>query len=202
MNTGKWKKSETNKMLEMFCSGTRTENIGLKLKRTIADVESRLHLYLTNKNGIAERYVPRRRSSRKGMRLTENEQNIIHHYREAGQPLRIAAHLMIRSPRELGLDYRDRKTMDEMKQIGTGVDLVLAYRLLYYVHGISIISDSAYDTLEKEELEFGAHSEVLKVPGSDRLEDYPPHIRALAIYLAFKYGKGQKETDEGPHPNP
>lgn len=67
-------------------------------------------------------------------------------------------------------------------------DLVHAYRFLYYVKNISIISDKDYDALEREVIEFDGvpqNSAIFK-PGSDNKEDYPDHIRSLALYLALK----------------
>ncbi len=83
--------------------------------------------------------------------------------------------------------------MCDMKRIGVGVDLVLAHRYLYYCKNISLLSDQAYDSMEKEEAEFGAHGKILQTPGSDNPADYQPHIRALALYLAFKYTSRKKK---------
>lgn len=81
-------------------------------------------------------------------------------------------------------------------------DFLLACRYAYYVLGQSILPDTEYDALEaqwyvdnqdmKNEVLGVPHP--LRLPGSDRKEDYPDHIRALAIYYLLRHGK--KVTDD------
>lgn len=86
-------------------------------------------------------------------------------------------------------------------------DFLLACRYAYYVLGQSILPDTEYDALEAHWLGDASDSgcvghpdkhfnpsHPLCFPGSDRKEDYPPHIRALAIYYLLRHGK--KVTDE------
>lgn len=68
-------------------------------------------------------------------------------------------------------------------------DLVLAYRYLYYCEAISFVPDNVYDQLEKQARKDVDDNHLLNRPGSDRKEDYPPEIRALALYLRLKYSK-------------
>lgn len=65
-------------------------------------------------------------------------------------------------------------------------DLVLAYRYLYYVKGISFVSDHVYDRLEKIAREKAEMDSPLHLPGSDLADSYPDSIRALAVYLIAK----------------
>lgn len=189
-----WKKSETDKMLDLYLAGCPPTRIAQVLGRNPKAVKRRLEQFGNNERDYAIRYEPFRRISRKGKRMTQNELSWLHYYRERQIPLRYLAKVLQREVREFGLDQEDLSHKVDMKRVATGVDLVLAYRYLYYVQGISILSDQAYDDIEKEEMEFGAGGEILKEKvGSDRVEDYPPHIRALGLYLAFKYGR----KDEG-----
>lgn len=195
-----WKKSERDKALDEYFAGAHPKELGIKFKGApkafMNSILNKLKYNYKKKGkedqpGRAERYEPFRRTSRKGMKFTPNEKDLIRAHRELKDPYkvsrRVTATILARDPSELA-DEKDLKDVDEMKRIGTGVDLILAYRYLYYVKGISILSDSAYDRLEEEEIEFGAGGHVLKKKiGSDRAEDYPNHIRALAIYLVFKY---------------
>lgn len=61
--------------------------------------------------------------------------------------------------------------------------LTLAHRYLYYVKNQPILSDRAYDLLEKEALLAVSHDSPLQKPGSDKEDDYPPQIRNLAQVL-------------------
>lgn len=66
-------------------------------------------------------------------------------------------------------------------------DILLALRYCYYVAHKSVVSDSAYDAMELKYMESGKcpKDSPLARPGSDRQEDYLPHIRALSLYLLF-----------------
>ena len=65
-------------------------------------------------------------------------------------------------------------------------DYLMAYRFLYYCRHISLLSDKAYDHLEKQyKTSNRAGYERLSV-GSDSEDSYSPHIRALGMYLVLR----------------
>jgi hypothetical protein len=131
------------------------------------------------------------------MRITQNEWLIIKAHKERGVPVEATSKLLQRKVKEFHseLDQTVRERWNDMRTFGPGVDLCLAYRYCYYCKNISIISDKAYDEIEAEEKEFGRNAEILsKAVGSDNPEDYPPHIRALGMYLIFKYAEQKKEV--------
>ncbi len=70
-------------------------------------------------------------------------------------------------------------------------DFLLCCRYLYYCRHISLISDTLYDWYEKIFLKHNPESPLSK-PGSDKEEDYEPHVRALGLYFSFKYTDPQK----------
>lgn len=183
-----WKKSETDKMLDLYFAGAHPKRIATILQRNPKAVKRRLEQFTYNERDRANRYEPVKRMSRKGQRITENEKAMIVAYKARHLPMAMLAKVLQRAPRELGLDSTDLTRLVDFKKVGIGVDLVLAYRYLYYVKGISILSDQAYDKLEAEEIEFGSNGDILnKAVGSDKEDDYPNHVRALALYLAFRY---------------
>lgn len=189
-----WKKSETDKMLNMWLAGKHPNKVGRALDRDPKDIKRRIRHFVENTNDRAVLYVPFQRYSRREQRWTENERELIRIHTAKQVPSKATARVLQRDLSELGLTMEQGNRLLDMKRIGVGVDLVLAYRYLYYVCGISILPDVAYDALEKEEMEFGACGDLLKQKiGSDIPEHYPHHIRALALYLAFKYGERKKE---------
>lgn len=63
-------------------------------------------------------------------------------------------------------------------------DTLMAFRFLYYVKAYTVIDDSRYDQAERAFMtKPGVDDSPLMSPGSDLDEDYPPHIKALAVYL-------------------
>jgi hypothetical protein len=79
-------------------------------------------------------------------------------------------------------------------------DLLLALRYCYYVLAKPLVPDPMYDSMEKKFMESGKcpKDSPLHQCGSDRQEDYLPHVRALALYLMFaayhsKVGQKQHE---------
>lgn len=184
-----WKRSTTDHMLELYFSGVHPERIAIKLGRKFKAINRRIEALRGNEGGLAERYEPYRRTSRKGKRITPNERLFIRAHRKKGIKIGVTSKILQRPMSEVYLDKNDYDKIADLKRIGPGVDLVMAYRYLYYCHNVSIMTDQAYDAIEREEREFGAHGHVLdNAPGSDNPEDYAPHIRALGLYLRFKYG--------------
>lgn len=190
-----WKRSEADRLIELYLGETPPKRIAKVLERDFSAIKQRLNKITNNEHDYVVNYEPFRRYSRKGKRLTANEHALVQTWTERKIKSVHQARFLQRDVGELPIPQADREKLIDMKRVGVGVDLVLAYRYLYYVQGISMLSDQAYDALEKEEMEFGAYGSLLKQNvGSDRSEDYSPHIRALAIYLAFKYA--QREKDE------
>jgi hypothetical protein len=132
------------------------------------------------------RYHPVKRKDRRGKPITENERRVIQWTGEYGIPASAVARFLQRDVSELGSGPSPR--FRRMREASFGVDLIFAYRFLYYVKGISILSDKAYDELERKEIKTGDGGDLLETSvGSDVADDYPPHVRALASYLIFKY---------------
>lgn len=188
-----WTRKELDKLLDYYFSGMPPDRIAVELKRNPKAVNRRLEQFTYNERDWATRYSPLQRISRKGKKLTQNENVLIRAHRKRGIPIAATAKLLQRPVPDFHTDTPGRARFQECRQFGPGVDLLLAYRYLYYCKGISVVSDYAYDELEAEEKEFGANSKVLDTVGSDCADDYPPHIRALGMYLAFKYCE-PKET--------
>ena len=69
------------------------------------------------------------------------------------------------------------------------LDLVMAYRCLYYCDSVSMIPDPAFDELDKEARSAAPRDHPIHKPGSDRRDDYTPAVRALALYLRLAYSK-------------
>ena len=62
----------------------------------------------------------------------------------------------------------------------------LAYRYLYYVKNISLISDYEYDILEKEAIKIVDEDSMLLEPGSDLESSYSEEIKEYAKKLTSK----------------
>ena len=69
------------------------------------------------------------------------------------------------------------------------LDLVMAHRLLYYCHAVSMLPDGVYDELERETRLWAPKDHPVHRLGSDKIEDYEPEVRALAIYIRMRYSK-------------
>lgn len=188
-----WKKLERDRVLDLYFSGgegAHPKTIARRIGRTPKAVKRLLEQFAYNENERVTRYQPKRRHSRKGKKLTQNEVFLVKANADKGVPVADTARLLQRDISEFYRDYKSKDIHERMKQLGTGVDLCLAYRYCYYVKGISIVSDYYYDQLEAEEAEFGAGGVILRETfGGDGEQDYPPHIRALAMYLIFKYAR-------------
>lgn len=59
---------------------------------------------------------------------------------------------------------------------GHAEDVILWYRYNYYVNGLSLIADGAYDLLEREVLQRWPVSIIADL-GADLVESYPSYIR-------------------------
>lgn len=95
---------------------------------------------------------------------------------------------------ELERDERIRKDSKDLKlttMTTTDEDILLAHRFLYYVKKQPVLSDTEYDQVEHEILEYSSVpiDSLCRHPGSDNAADYPPHIEALAIYFLLRYAK-------------
>lgn len=193
-----WKKSQRDRLLDLYfgCGKKSTPKALAEIVgRSVQDVKDLIAAFINNEADRVLNYQPKQRISRSGMRLTENELAVIKGNREAGVPPEHTARLLQRPIKDFFIDFKSREVHLKNKSLGTGVDLCLAYRYCYYVKGISIVSDYAYDELEKEEIEFGSGGNILaEQVGGDSEDSYPPHIRALAMYLIFKYCEVVKRT--------
>ncbi len=191
----KWTRAELDRLLEMYFSGQPPDRIAIQLKRNPKAVRRWLEMLSYNERDHAVRYQPVQRTSRQGKRMTQNEHVLIRCHAEREIDPEHTARLLQRKVREFCSDIKAKAQVRDMRKLSVGVDLVLAYRFLYYVHGISMVPDRVYDELEQEEIEYGGGAGILNEQvGSDNAADYPPHIRSLALYLAFKYAERKKDV--------
>ncbi len=183
-----WMKSHTDKMLDMYFAGAHPQRIAAALGRNPKAVKRRLEKFAYNECDRAVKYEPFRRLSRRGMRLTENEKRMIQTFRTKGFPMSALATVLCRELKEIHSDLSGQVSRERFKEVAPRIDLLLAHRYLYWVAKNPVVTDSFYDEMKKEEMEFGGGADVLSLPASDRVVDYPAHIRSLALYVEYKLG--------------
>ena len=186
-----WKRSEVDTLLDLYFSGTDPGRIAVMLKRNRKAIIRKLQEYIYNERNRASDYRPRQRQSRKGKRITWNEQQVIAECRKKGVSWSQIALVLQRGVDEIRNDegVETAKALHrELKRAAVSLDMLLAYHYLYHVKKLTILSNKAYDDLKAEEIEYGCGSLLLgafKV--EDRVGGYPRHIRALAAYLEYKF---------------
>jgi hypothetical protein len=181
-----WRRSETDKMLDLYFSGAHPKHIAVELKRNPKAVRRRLEQFTYNERGWVERYRPRQRNSRKNKRMTETEILILKAHAERKVPIEWTARLLARSVEEFNLQPKLEvaKAKQNTACLAPTLDLILAHRHLYFVRKKPIISDAAYDVLVQEEIEYGGGEKAFKEMKD--LDKVPHYIRDLALYLEGK----------------
>lgn len=174
-----WKRSEVDRMLELYLEGAHPRRVAQALGRNRKAVARRLEMLTYNERNACEKYTPRKRKDRTKLPWTKNDKIILSAHRDRGIPIALTGKVLGRS-----LVEKDHSSLSDFL-----VDLCLAYRFLYYVKGISLLSDTEYDELEKEARSKCPNDKRLDKPGSDCAEEYSDAVRGLAIYIFHRYSK-------------
>ncbi len=177
-----WKKSETDRMLDLYFNGGTPVHIAQQLGRNPKAIKRRIEQFRCNERDWATRYEPRQRISRRGKRITENETIILQAHSERKVPIADTARLLARSVQELTLE--GKVGVAEVKKLtclAPTLDLIWAYRYIHFVYKEQVISDVAYDQLVQEEIEYGGGAPAFaKIKNH---QGWPEHIKSLALYL-------------------
>jgi hypothetical protein len=181
-----WKKSETDKMLDLYFEGAHPKRIAQQLARNPKAVRRRLEQFSYNERDRAVCYDPFRRVSRKKKKMTQNELTMWDAHRERKVPVAITAKVLCRDVTELdGSSIVGTMKSDEMRGVAPRMDLIWAHRYIHFVWKTPIITDKAYDDLVEEEIEYGGG---LKAFATIKLhQGWPDYIKSLALYLHEKY---------------
>lgn len=186
-----WTPSTSDRAIELYLAGTAPQRLAHLMQRTRKSIARRFEQYTYNEDNITERYQPHQRISRQGKRFTQNEVVLLKAWKKPEYFVtpEARARFLCRNIKELGVDAEELTTINNMKTVGSGVDLVLAHRYLQHCKDIRLLTPQAMANLEAEEQEFGARGDLLKRPPSTRAGDYPEHIKRLAMYLVYKHAK-------------
>lgn len=200
-----WSGKEEDELFERYFSGRSIASIAKAMGRSEKSVSSKWWKLIVRYRGCKYTSTGSRKD-REGKSFSGRDKRVIELARKWKSPPAYAALIMSRTTKEVVAFVKEekrkasirrpkrKKLLDDTSTItrylSSEEDLVLAHRFLYYVTKTPILSDTAYDELEHELLEFGScpvDSPVHR-PGSDKASDYPEYIRPLALYLGLKYG--------------
>lgn len=180
-----WKKSETDKMLDLYFGGAHPRRIAQILGRNPKAIKRRLEQFTYNERDRAMRYEPRQRASRKGKKFTQNELIMWEEHRKRKIPPEVTAKIFARPVEELnGSKVAKRMKNNEVKTLVPAMDIVWALRYAHFGWKQPIISDEEYDALVQEECEFGGGTKAFEIIKAH--QGWPIYIRALAQYIADK----------------
>ena len=179
-----WKKSETDKMLNLYFDGATPDRIAVELRRNPKAVNRRIEDFRDNTRGRADCYEPVRRFSRIGARITENEKIFIKAHKRVGVALEITAKVLQRKPEELGQEPAGKRINTILPAIDVIAALRYAYAKFRNRRDVTLLPpDTDYDALVQEECEFGGNGPNFLKLKKMNVEDYPFRIRGLACYL-------------------
>ena len=187
-----WTKKDTDKMLDLFLSGSNTAKIAEKMEWHHTAINRQLNRFYRNEKDRCNTYTAVRRTSRLGAKWTDNEREMVKGMREAGVCLSAMANVLARRPKEIK-DGPGSGFHSQMKQVAVTADLLEAYQYLYHVTsrnpGPGIIPDEEYDQLKETEQEFAPVTGHEHSPPRKKVVEYAPHIRELA-------GRSEEHTSE------
>lgn len=195
-NGSEWDRQADDKLLSLYFAGTPPDRIAVMMKRNPKAILRRLEMFKYNERNLADNYRAYRRPSRHGHRLTALDEEFITAHKDRGVDPQVTAGILARNVWSWYKDTKSEVFNSRLKELAPTADLCLAHRYLYWCVKQPIISNEAYDTLKKEELEFGNAESVLLQPASDKNTDYPPHIRSLANYMQMKEWEKKGHPDK------
>ena len=184
-----WKRSETDKMLDSYFHGAHPVRIAQELGRNPKAVKRRLEQFTYNERGWVERYEPIRRLSRKGKKLSENEQVLIQAHIERDVPRQDTARLLARPLEELtgAVQAETVRVKSKTHSFAPTLDVIWALRYAFFAYDEAIVSDEAYDHLVHEEIEYGGGAKGFAAIKTS--SHTPQRIKSLAMYLVEKEKK-------------
>lgn len=182
-----WKKSETDRMLDMYFDGTPPDRIAIKLQRNPKAIKRRIEAFSANENGRAESYEPFRRLTRHKQRVSESEVLLIASHKRNGVPKDVTAKVLQRSVSELYTPPTVKPELSFMKKFIPAMEIIMALRYFHFCHRKNspflIVSDKDYDDLVHEECEYGGQTSAFTTIKCMDVRDYPHRIRWLMEYL-------------------
>lgn len=176
-----WKKSQTDKMLEMYLAGAHPDRIAQELGRTPKAVKRRLEQFTYNERERCERYEPIRRTSRIQKKLTQNELLLIKEHRERKVPLELTLKILQRRKEDL-IPQRAVDNLVLATIAPTQLEMLLACRYVFEVYNHRVVSDEMYDEMKEEQIKFGGGLKELDQPCAK----YPEEIKDLALFYYHK----------------
>jgi len=177
-----WKKSETDRMLDLYFVGSHPKEIAYKLQRNPKAVKRRVEQFVANERDRAVLYTPVARVSRKGHRWTENERLLLRSHVERKIPADVTARVLQRDIQEIAPKMpEDKIAVKECKILAPSMDLLLAARYSYLVYKKPVMADEEYDDLKAEEIEYGGAKHLVRHLVDPK--DSPRRIKTLALYL-------------------
>lgn len=191
-----WKKSETDKMLDLYLAGGHPKEIAYTLQRNPKAVKRRLEQFTYNERDRAVLYEPFKRVSRRGQRFTENEKLMIQEHNERKVAPEHTAKVLQRKVDEINPDGTRKAIIKAGTTFAPTMDIVLALRYIYYIYDEmpSPVSDETYDRMVVEEIEFGGGEKILLQYAKGGIRSVPSRIKTLALYLC-ELLKDSKKTE-------
>lgn len=172
-----WKRREVDKMLDLYFDGVEVSRIARKIERDADEVSHKLQEYFYNQHDRAVNYKPKRRISRKGKPLTDNDRLVIVSLQKANVASEHIARILCRPVSDFAAPS---KTLEFKSSLPT-LDLILALRYLFHCRKKKIVTDEEYDALVQEEREFGTGAGILD--HQTQADYFLPRIGPLADYL-------------------
>jgi len=190
-NVEAWSKKDRDKAFDQYFAGTDPKQIGRDFQgdpKAFLRILNRLRKN-SKKEGVdygrAELYQVYQRVSRKGKKLTSNEENFIRWHQEFKIDPAITANILCRDVSEIdGSPIKRKITANELRNI-PNLDIIWALRYAYFAwKNDPIVSDDVYDEMVEEEIEFAGERKFARM----KLHvGWPEHIKSFAMYLADKH---------------
>jgi hypothetical protein len=183
-----WTQEEMDALCDWLFEGTAPIVIARSLRRTEKSIRRRIEWLESNELNIAERYQPKQRTDRSGLRLTQNERDFIRKHKERGLPIEVTAKILMRDPKDFALAWSRTATQacnaPSIMCAMTALDVVLACCYARQCFKADLVTDVEYDALCQEAKARNAtlFGELLM----RKVEHYPDRIRDLAWYLHKK----------------
>jgi len=182
--TKEWTGKDTDRFLDMVLAGRTVTQVAYYFSREPEEIKAiyREIFYVTD-------YEPSSpRIARSGKPMLALETKLIAKWKSLKKPMAALARILQRDLDELGHDLKGEVQIGRMREVAPGTDLLLAHHYLIHQSKIRLVSDQAFESMKKEEIEFGGGADLLRMFETfTKVGDYPEHIRALAMYLLYKH---------------